>query len=322
MKWFLIWALTASLLILALLLIRRLARRKASARAIYALWLFAALRLLIPGSVSVDAPSVAAAVERAPVVQIADELDGAESIEYKPTGEVEARFEGGSAGPEIVAEQVTQREFDLISALLALKRLVLPLWLTGAGAAALIFAASYLRFSRSLRRDRRPLGLPGSPLAVYVSGAVDTPCLFGPAVYVPAETAADERLLRHAIAHEYSHFMQLDHIWGVLRAVCLALHWYNPLVWLAAKLSRRDCELACDEAAIERLGEDERADYGRSLIRLTCERARGSAVATTMCAGPRAHAKEPQHRRPCPRRAAERDRHGLLLRRRREQPGP
>ena len=73
MKWFLIWALTASLLILALLLIRRLARRKASARAIYALWLFAALRLLIPGSVSVDAPSVAAAVERAPVVQIADE---------------------------------------------------------------------------------------------------------------------------------------------------------------------------------------------------------------------------------------------------------
>lgn len=290
MKWFLIWALTASLLILALLLIRRLARRKASARAIYALWLFAALRLLIPGSISVDAPSVAAAVERAPVVQIADELDGAESIEYKPTGEVEARFEGGSAGPEIVAEQVTQREFDLISALLVLKRLVLPLWLTGAGAAALIFAASYLRFSRSLRRDRRPLGLPGLPLAVYVSGAVDTPCLFGlvrPAVYVPAETAADERLLRHAIAHEYSHFMQFDHIWGVLRAVCLALHWYNPLVWLAAKLSRRDCELACDEAAIERLGEDERADYGRSLIRLTCERARGSAVATTMCAGPR-----------------------------------
>ena len=61
MKWFLLWALTASLLILALLLIRRLARRKASARAIYALWLFAALRLLIPGSISVDAPSVAAA---------------------------------------------------------------------------------------------------------------------------------------------------------------------------------------------------------------------------------------------------------------------
>ena len=155
MKWFLIWALTASLLILALLLIRRLARRKASARAIYALWLFAALRLLIPGSVSVDAPSVAAAVERAPVVQIADELDGAESIEYKPTGEVEARFEGGSAGPEIVAEQVTQREFDLISALLALKRLVLPLWLTGAGIVALAFAASYLTEARSGFRARR-----------------------------------------------------------------------------------------------------------------------------------------------------------------------
>ena len=126
-------------------------------------------------------------------------------------------------------------------------------------------------------------------MPVYVSGAVDSPCLFGlvrPVIYVTPEVAEDAELLRHAVVHEVSHYRQRDHVWCALRCICLALHWYNPLVWLAASLSKRDCELACDEAAVKRLGEAERASYGRSLIRLTCERPRGAAVATTMSAKP------------------------------------
>ena len=61
--------------------------------------------------------------------------------------------------------------------------------------------------------------------------------------------------------------------------LCLALHWYNPLVWLAAVLSRRDGELACDEATVKRLGEEERAAYGRTLLAVTC-RGRGDPLLT------------------------------------------
>ena len=283
------WIATGSLLILAIILLRRVFRGKASARAIYALWLFVALRLIIPGSVSTPAPSVAAAVERAPVVQLAERMEGAESLNLTPAGDIEARYNDG-VSTEVIAQHADRREFNLAGVLLLAKKYAVYIWLAGASVMGAAFIFSWLRFSMEMRREREYMSVEGCSLPVYVSASVDTPCLFGlvrPSIYVPAATAADGTLLRHAIAHEYSHFKQLDHVWCVVRAACLALHWYNPLVWLAVKLSRRDCELACDEAAVTRLGEAERADYGRSLIRLTCERARGSAVATTMCAGKR-----------------------------------
>lgn len=67
-------------------------------------------------------------------------------------------------------------------------------------------------------------------------------------------------------------------------AACASrLHWFNPLVWWAAALSRTDAELFCDEDTVRRLGEDVRADYGRSLIRMTCrERVDPLSAATTM----------------------------------------
>ena len=72
------------------------------------------------------------------------------------------------------------------------------------------------------------------------------------------------------LEHELTHYRHLDHIWSVLRSLCLVLHWYNPLVWIAAKVSRADAELACDEGTLKKLGEGQRGDYGRTLISLTC----------------------------------------------------
>ena len=51
--------------------------------------------------------------------------------------------------------------------------------------------------------------------------------------------------------------------------ICLVLHWYNPLVWLAASYSTRDAELSSDEATIQRVGEDSRMEYGKVLVDLT-----------------------------------------------------
>ncbi len=50
-----------------------------------------------------------------------------------------------------------------------------------------------------------------------------------------------------------------------LRSVCLAVYWFDPLVWIAAAVSKADGELACDEAAIQALGEGERIPYGKTL---------------------------------------------------------
>jgi len=142
--------------------------------------------------------------------------------------------------------------------------LILGLWLLGINA----------RFAGNLRRSRRRLAIKKCPLPVYVTEAVPTPCLFGwfrPRIYVTKEAAADETALCHSLAHELTHYRHGDHLWAVLRGLCLILHWYNPLVWLAAVLSRWDGELCCDEATIRRLGEGERASYGRTLLAVTCQ---------------------------------------------------
>lgn len=283
------WIVTSCVLILAVMLLRRIFRGKASARAIYALWLFVALRLFIPGSVAVDSPVPTAeqVISRAPVVQLSGAMSEAEHVEYTGSGTVEAQFTPDSS-PVTVAENVSQREFDLAGLLVRIEKLLPAIYIAGAAAVALVFAASWVKFSRQVRRGREYLAVPGAPTRVFISDGVDTPCLFGfirPAVYIPSSVAADATLLRHALEHEFSHYRQRDHIWCVVRCACLALHWYDPLVWYAARLSKRDCELACDEATVSRLGESERANYGRSLIDLTTSHARGAAVATSMCAG-------------------------------------
>ena len=70
--------------------------------------------------------------------------------------------------------------------------------------------------------------------------------------------------------------------------MCLAVYWFDPLVWIAAIVSRRDCELACDEGALQRLGEAERIPYGQTLLRLIPVARRPESPmlsATTMTAG-------------------------------------
>ena len=142
-------------------------------------------------------------------------------------------------------------------------------------AMALWLIATNLAFRARLAKRARRIEYPGCKLPLYITEAVEMPCLFGvlrPAIYITPEAASEPETLRHSVEHELTHYRHGDHIWALLRCLCLVLHWYNPLVWLAAALSRRDAELACDEATIRRLGENERAAYGRTLIRISCER--------------------------------------------------
>lgn len=93
-----------------------------------------------------------------------------------------------------------------------------------------------------------------------VENQLSSPCLFGlfPAIYIPKEAVERKdtkaELITYIIEHELTHYRQGDHIWAFARMLCLILNWYNPLVWIAARLSVRDGELACDAGCIKRLG--------------------------------------------------------------------
>lgn len=119
---------------------------------------------------------------------------------------------------------------------------------------------------------------------IYLTEVLTTPCLFGTSIYLPLDMAQDETKLRHILAHETAHYRHKDFIWAMLRLFCVVLNWYNPFVWLAAAAAKEDCELACDEAAIKVLGEEERIAYGETLVSLVGAKQAQDAfsVTTTM----------------------------------------
>ena len=167
------------------------------------------------------------------------------------------------------------------------------MWLAGAVVVGCWFLLSNLVFRRRLVRSARPLAGADCPLPVYVSAGAPSPCLSGlvrPGIYLTPDCPTEGPGLKHILAHELTHRRQGDQFWALVRCLCLALYWFNPLVWLAAALSRRDCELSCDEGAIKLLGEGERTAYGRTLLSLVTTGSNPAELlrtATTMSSGAR-----------------------------------
>lgn len=283
------WILTSSLLIVIVLAVRALFRGRMGLRLRYALWLLVLLRLLVPGTVFQTGLSVLNYVPlpQTAAVQAQPSQSGgspsapeAEPMPVRPEGEAEPRPSGPAAAPDSAPAGAADWRGVLTA-----------VWLGGAGVLAAALLACNLRFYLRLRRMRRTHPIPGVAVPVYVARGLPSPCLYGfprPAVYLTPAAAGEPELLGHVLRHELTHRRHGDHIWAVLRAAALALHWYNPLVWLAAVLSRRDGELACDEGALQGADDRERAAYGRTLIRLVTARPSAGELlccATTMTAG-------------------------------------
>lgn len=308
------WIVTSCALILIVIALRYLLRGRIALRLQYALWALVLVRLLVPISFGSSPISVMNAVPSEPRI-----LASAKTEDEKPAAPAVStpNPQGGSAAsPRETAMPIPALPGTIGgdngniggdngnssgdngniggnngSAPFDLKKLLAAAWLAGSAVMLAIFVSGNIRACSRLKKSRRKLENADCELPVYISDALETPCLFGlfsPAIYVTSEAAADEAGLRHVIAHELAHARHLDNIFSALRALCIAVHWFNPLVWLAAVFSKRDQELACDEAAIARIGETERAEYGKTLISLTCRRPSGLLfAATTMTASKR-----------------------------------
>lgn len=280
----------SSLLIVIVAALRTLLRGRVSARLIYALWGVVLLRLLVPFSLELDLPSAEGAARTVygrtelseamlPYDSVSAPYAAGYSRSVLPEDDpIQPYLDAGEAAPEYRVElrgegtpEAETRFVFLRPWAEVLSGYLRPVWLVGTFAALALLAYTNLSFWAKLRRTRRPIGVSDCGLTAYETDAIASPCLFGlfrPAIYVRAEDAGR---LRHVLAHEDCHFRHLDHIWALLRAACLAVYWWDPLVWLAAALSRTDCELACDEAALSRLGEAERIPYGETLITMAAK---------------------------------------------------
>lgn len=292
---------TSSVLILGILLIRRIFRGKVSGRLLYALWLIAALRLVLPVSVQMDlgpfsflqpTELVRQAEQRNGLSEgrleepIQISLSGSNPLFRFFVGRAAGEMIGGADGPTsvFIAGKLGFARMDIL-------RFV---WKAGMVIVAVWMAAVNFLFFRKLRRARREYVLPEEltelvknhkKLRIYTADHLASPCLYGfpgwEAVYLTPDVAEDADKLRHVMVHELVHRKHGDSFWAVLRSVLVAIYWFHPLVWVAAVCSKRDCELACDESALALLGEEERISYGETLLSIITRRGRFSDLACT-----------------------------------------
>ena len=251
--------LTVSALIAVVLLVRAIFKNRVPKRMIYCLWLVVLLKLCLPGTLfslpvlpaeKLVAPTQISElpVQTAPVIQRpAQTVTKPQTPAQQPVSPVQETAK--PAAKPLTTAQILQIAWFSGSALLGL-------WLFGAWAV----------FTIRLHRDRRFLGKRGGT-CIYVSGAVKSPCLAGliPAVYLTEDVLqADEAEL--ILRHELTHLRHLDFLWSLCRTAAVTVYWWNPFIWLAAICSKRDAELACDEAVAAKLPESKRLAYARAIL--------------------------------------------------------
>ena len=155
---------------------------------------------------------------------------------------------------------------------------LLALWLAVGAALAVHYALSWRRTRRAVacaipldRDDPRYVPLP--KCARLREGPMEgAPLTFGvvrPTVVL--SPGLDGGALDCVLAHEGVHARRRDNLWHYAGALALAVHWWNPAVWLMIRLLRRDIELSCDRAALNRLGPDRRAEYANTLVSLATQ---------------------------------------------------
>ncbi|MDB0438981.1 penicillin-binding protein [Clostridioides difficile] len=110
---------------------------------------------------------------------------------------------------------------------------------------------------------------------VCMSEFTKTPLTTGllkPNIILPKQMDySNNQTLNFVLTHELVHINRFDNILKLFMLVALAVHWFNPLVWIMLFLLNKDIEFSCDEKVMSIVGEEYRADYATALISLAEE---------------------------------------------------
>ena len=251
--------LTVSALIVVVLLVRAIFKNRVPKRMIYCLWLVVLLKLCLPGT-----------LVSLPVLPAEDAAVPAQSAELPAqTAPVIQQPAQTVTKPQTPAQQPVSPEQETVKPAakpLTTAQILQIVWFSGSALLGLWLFGAWAVFTIRLHRDRRFVGKRGGT-CIYVSDAVKSPCLAGliPAVYLTEDVLqADEAEL--ILRHELTHLRHLDFLWSLCRTAAVTVYWWNPFIWLAAICSKRDAELACDEAVAAKLPESKRLAYARAIL--------------------------------------------------------
>ena len=255
-------SLSASVLIVAVVMIRALTLHKLPKKTFLALWGVVVCRLLIPLSI----PS--------------------RFSFYTGLDMVKHMFAEGTAIssttgiPNMTNMPDTREPMGVGASAAASIPLTEIVWLTGICACALFFIVAYIKCRREFK-----MSLPVEsdfaarwlrehalrrPVQIRQSDRIKAPLTYGvfhPVVLLPKKTDwTDETKLRYILTHEFTHIRHFDTLAKLVLTTAVCVHWFNPFVWVMYVLANRDIELSCDETVVRTFGETMKSAYASMLV--------------------------------------------------------
>ena len=256
---------------LAVLLLR-LPLKKAPKWITVLLWSIAAFRLVCPVTVE---SAVGLIPSFAGTLQVGDALDagiisnagdisddGNSGIDNGVNNVIidsELDFDNNNSGYEAISNEKYIGADDVIKFLA--NGIFSVVWLAGIAVLFVYTAVGYIRIKNRtatavLLRDN-----------IFQSENVASPFVFGiikPRIYLPFNMSEGD--MENVIAHEEAHIKRKDYIVKPLGFLLLAVHWFNPVIWLGYEVFCKDIELACDEKVVKDYTAKQRADYSQTLL--------------------------------------------------------
>lgn len=259
-------SLSASVLIVVVVIIRALALHKLPKKTFLVLWGVVICRLFLPVSIPFH-------------FSFYTGMDTVKRI-FAETTDVSSPT--GMTGILSIANLSGTRESIGVGASTVSISPIVIIWLAGMCVCALFFIVAYIKCRREfgmslpVENEFATLWLRKHPLLrpvqIRQSDRVKSPLTYGvfrPVVLVPKTTDwTDEAKLRYILTHEFVHIRRFDALTKLVLTAVVCVYWFNPFVWVMYVLANRDIELSCDEKVVRTFGETIKSAYAMTLIGL------------------------------------------------------
>lgn len=255
-------SLTAALTALVIIALRWVqVQLKAPAFVCLLLWAVVLFRMVCP--ISFTSPWSAAALVEEALPPAAEVQTAREPVQRPGTAGVPAISPEEplpeDTGVEITTLEPTEAPEPQLSPMLPLALL----WLAGVA-----FLWGWWLYNHLKLKKRMETAVQTAP-GVFESDQPGPPFVLGffpPKIYLPQNLEEPNR--SYVLAHERLHLRRGDFLWKPLFFMAAAVHWFNPVLWLAWRLFCRNLEASCDEGVLGQLPEQERTGYARALLAL------------------------------------------------------
>jgi len=282
---FFLISLVMAIVITLLFIINIVFAKKIAAKTRYFMWVVIVAGLLIPvrptiGNGIVDLPTFT--------------TPSTESVTQQAPG----------AGTDIIVEPPTlsadvPHQDVAANGPISFQMILLVIWATVAIGIIGYHLLQYIRFQRSIKRwgefeedvhtlelfegVKREMNLDNSKVKLVVCGFVSTSMLTGffkPVILLP-ERNYDDSELELIFRHELIHYRRKDLWIKLLSVIALAIHWFNPLVYLMNIALQTEGEASCDQKVLEMSELKSRHFYAEVIIGMIGDKKTGMTTLAT-----------------------------------------